>query len=98
MASRSRVEKVLTLKLSSYLNRTARIFGFPTSEFLLLLAIVISAGKALTILLPVGIGMIIILGRVRAKKPVSWFQFLPYLWFKIRYAYLLPPGKKTFLP
>lgn len=80
------------------LNSEARIAGFPVSEFLLLIVISLVTANANGYLFFVCLTVIIVLGKIRKKKPSNWLQFLPYLWFRVRYPYLLPGGRRTFLP
>jgi len=91
-------ERLITMAVPPAMNATARIAGFPIAEFGLIMMFVL-LGTQFNLLLGVAILVLVqILGKVRKHKPVNWLTFLPYLWFKIRYAYLLPPGRKTFLP
>ena len=93
-----RADRKTRLIIPNVLNSTARIGGWPIVEFFLLLMVCVVLLQASPYTLFVSIPGVIILGRVRKLKPVNWFTFLPYLWLKVRYPYLLPPGKKKFLP
>lgn len=94
----SEIERSLTYEISPALNMTARVAGYPVSEFLLL-SILCLVGLHASSFLGFGLfGAMLVVGRIRKYKPVNWLQLMPYLWIKLHYAYFLPPGKRTFLP
>ena len=86
------------VEIPEVLNSEARMFGFPVPEFLLLILFSCVAANANGYFFAVGLTFIFVIGKIRKKKPSNWLTFLPYLWFKIKYPYLLPAGRKTFLP
>ena len=88
----------ITVYVPPALNQEARIFGFPVAEFLLIVMVAVGMANANGYIFPLVLFAAYMLGKIRKKKPSNWLQFLPYLWFKVRYPYLFPPGRKTFLP
>lgn len=88
----------ITVHVHPALNREARVFGFPVAEFLMIIMIAVVSANANGYFFPIVLGIAFVLGKIRKRKPSNWLQFLPYLWFKVRYPYLLPPGRRTFLP
>lgn len=100
MAADSEFQKKSQLKIivPEALNYEKRLLGFPVADFFLLLLPGLILSNKNLIYGAAYFVFLWFLGRVRAKKPNDWFRYLPYMWFKIHYPYLIKPGKRTYLP
>lgn len=88
----------LKLVVPMALNYQIRLFGYPAGEFFLLMLVAVILLDRSILLFSIFSIFVYVTGKIRRKKPVDWFTYLPYLWMKINYPYLIKPGRKTYLP
>lgn len=92
------LEGELKMYLNPMLNYEPRFFGYPVGEFFIFVFLCFVIMKVNIILSIPAFVVLILFKKKREAMPKDWFMYIPYASLHVPYGYLLPPGKRTFLP